>query len=402
MDFYVLAIAADLRTARMLAGRPDDAALREAAEVALRMHRLGVSPVDSGWVFEPGALSTHPDYAYAGQADKMPGMATLPVPGIAWDASHFSRWPLFLLSHAHSWPGTAPERRYYDGLRRGLEHQFFACVLVPPTPGFAGYRTRNFMDGRNGVYRWGYRTHPDDGYGPFQLSGTLFYGWWAFLGSARSAELYRRMAAQFPVPVGQVDLYRGVRPTQPRFTDGRHELSSLVASYLRPDNGGCMAPPGSGGRMDSLWSRVGPSTLRQDFWLGASAEEVQYDLMVPLHGAFWCERDEWVTEYRQHFARFRAHPWPASSTALLPRMHYVYFASRFLVLAREARKDSVIPGGLDDRLEAEWRAWWFGAGQTVSNTGWGEPPFAAFRDYLSWKLNRGRAARGSTDTAEGG
>ena len=130
-----------------------------------------------GWLFQAGLWSDHPDYAQAGRVADSPGPAPAPVPGIGEDASHSHRLPLWLTSLAEAYPPGSEPRAYYLRLRTGLARQFQRAVLTAPVAGFPGYRTTNYMDGHNGLYRWGYPTiGPDDGYRPYELSGTFLLG----------------------------------------------------------------------------------------------------------------------------------------------------------------------------------------------------------------------------------
>jgi hypothetical protein len=75
----------------------------------------------------------------------------------------------------------------------------------------------NFMDGRNGVY--GSKATRGTIYGPYGLSGTLAYGWWAFLASPRSRSLYRRLGAHRLTSTGPED-------------GSLHDRTLLLATYL--------------------------------------------------------------------------------------------------------------------------------------------------------------------------
>ncbi len=277
---------------------------------------------------------------------------------------------------------------HHLALREGLNRQFFSQVVVEPSTEFPAYRTRNFMDGRNGVYRWGYLSAPNDGYGPFQLSGTLFYGWWTFVESPRARKLYRAISAGFPYSWNLIETYRGVHTTQERFRDGRHELSVRVAGAFGDSSMGCDFGGARRRVVDTLWALSGKAWLKRDLWVGGYAQSAQFDLMVPMHGAFRCSLASWLGDLESHFARFATSEWPFPDTPLLDRMHYLYFATRFVVLARESGRDSLIPDGLVERLEEEWMMWWRGGRGTISNTGWGEPAFDSFEDYIPWQLSR--------------
>lgn len=201
---------------------------------------------EGGWLLQPGVWSDYPDFAYAGQPAIVPGMQPAPVPGVAEDASHSFRLPLLLTSLVGAYGDGDALRSYYEDLRRGLARQFVARVLVRPSADFPGFRTTNYMDGRNGPYRINYLNRgPDFGYGPFELSGSLMYGWWGFLGDSAVAGMYRDIARSFPLPPPVLALYtRGRRVADsgsPRnimrdaYANGLLELIVRLASRLPVD-----------------------------------------------------------------------------------------------------------------------------------------------------------------------
>ncbi len=163
---------------------------------------------EGGWLFQPGVWSDHPDYLYAGNEEKSPHLEEKRIKGIAEDTSHSHRLPLWLTSLAHAYPIESSQRVYYEELLTGLEHQFLTRVLVKPIDDFPSYRTTNFMDGRDGFYRWNYVTQgPNNGYGPYELSGTLCLGWRTFLDSPEIKQVYADMAASYPLSEDVISVY---------------------------------------------------------------------------------------------------------------------------------------------------------------------------------------------------
>lgn len=229
-EMFLLAIAADLRAFARMSGNIVETSetLDEILGFAYSIFQSEVQHLEGNrWLFQPGILSDHRDYGYAGRAEETPGMSPAPVPGIASDISHSHRYPLWLRSFAAAYEPGSELRAYYNELRLGFEEQFFAEVLVPPTAEFDAYRTTNFMDGQNGVYRWEYETQGEgEGYGPFELSGTLLLGWWSFLGTERSCGIYGEMTERFPLDEKEITLYVG-----PNTTRDRHPLVSDPESY---------------------------------------------------------------------------------------------------------------------------------------------------------------------------
>jgi hypothetical protein len=212
-DFFLFAIAADLRTYENSSSvrPPWTAVLNDILDVTHVVCKQEIkSTPGGGWLLQPGVWIDHPDYAYAGNRTPGSGMQKRPGPSAAWDSSHFLRFPLWMTSLMNAYPKGGSENTFYSNLRKGLAEQFFSKVYVPPSVSFPCGRLNNFMDGSNGVYRWGYGSFgPNGGYGPYQLSGSLALGWWAFLGTADSKALYRELARQYPWPKSCVELYLG-------------------------------------------------------------------------------------------------------------------------------------------------------------------------------------------------
>lgn len=230
-ELFVFAIAADLYTyhsTRSHTGFPKEL-LNEILEYAeLVYKRYGQSQPDGGWLFQPGVWADHRDYKYACYEEKRPNLEPCIVEGIAQDSSHSFRHSLWLRSLANA----ASKRNrtsadFYDWIQEGFATQFMGNVVVPPTESFSTYRTTNYMDGRNGLYRWEYETAgEDDGYGPFELSGSLTFGWWSFFDDPRIARMYSQIASQFPLSEDVIDVYVG-----PNTTRERNPLVALPQSY---------------------------------------------------------------------------------------------------------------------------------------------------------------------------
>ena len=183
-------------------------------------------------------MEDHSEYLYAGQRQKRPGLEPFPVRGIAFDSSHSHRWALMLYSLAAAADAPA-SRQFFEALQKGLERQFTDTVLVPPDTEVPVWRTRNYMDGRNGLYRWDPAT--TTGVGPFELSGVIpAGGWWSFLGSQRIQNAFSDQASRFPLTLPALNVYapvsgRDVHPllTSPDyFTNGFAELHMRLAASV--------------------------------------------------------------------------------------------------------------------------------------------------------------------------
>jgi hypothetical protein len=202
---------------------------------------------DGGWLFQPGVWHDHPDFVYAGRSQIEPAMEEARIADIAGDTSHAHRLPVLLESLRSAFAPEEAGRRFYDSLRAGLERQFVGRVLVEPDHSFPAPRTTNFMDGRNGLYRYGFHTLGEGhGYGPYELSGTLTLGWWSRLPGRRIRRVYRDLAASFPLREDVVATYSGPATARPRpalcaepaaFTNGFRELLINLAATLEPPDG---------------------------------------------------------------------------------------------------------------------------------------------------------------------
>lgn len=374
MDGFVLGIGADLSAYRQLRKLPQLPAYKEILDDAYAMHRIGVVPMGKGWLFQPGGHSDHPDHWYAGWngTGRAPNRAK--VDRIAWDSSHFSRWPLWLSSFENA--ETNPTRKaYYNKLRAGLAEQLMTKVLVKPDKKFRTYRLTNYMDGRNGVYRWNEQTK--SGIGPYQLTVTFTMGWWSLLDDARIRNVYSEMSAAFPLTPQEHKVIFG---TVTRI-DHAYAAHIMRLAALGPND---QVPP----QDLLLWYDYESVMLANNLWEGETAQSSLMDLLIPLHVAFERNLPNWQSAYAEYFARFQA-AGPKKSgpknMGQLNELHALTFASQFIVLAARHNRTDLIPAGLPQLVERRLLALWENAGRPVSQTGWGEPEFRNYRDYLIWK-----------------
>jgi hypothetical protein len=244
-ELFLFAMAADLRAARRWIdpGAAPDPLLEDIAQSARQVFRQRVvRTAEGGWLFQPGRWRDHPDFRFACRGEKQLQLSPCAPARVAEDVSHSHRMPLWLRSLAAGETAGSKDRGYYLRLLVGLESQFFRRVVVPPDSEFSGWRTRNFMDGSNGIYRWEYRSlGTGQGYGPYELSGTLVLGWWGFLPGERARSLFRDLAGLFPLDPAVLRLYAGPHRLElvspdPRppvwLSDGTAELLCRLAAEL--------------------------------------------------------------------------------------------------------------------------------------------------------------------------
>lgn len=228
-ELFTFAIAADLSHYYQDKDIDKRSILADILDIAYQVFTKEVIPTENGgWLFQPGVWSEHPDYAYVGNAQKAPNLPSKTINNIAMDTSHSHRFPLWLKSLAEAYTPGSNEHNYYNKLREGLTIQFTDIVLLAPSGEIPFYRTTNFLDGNNGVYRWNYSTQgPNNGYGPYELSGTMLLGWWTFLPGDFLNTIYNDISRQFPLSDDAIQLYVG-----PGTSRERHHLIEGSAPYV--------------------------------------------------------------------------------------------------------------------------------------------------------------------------
>lgn len=219
-ELFVFAIAADLRVVEKITKTKTEKSslINEILNLAYDVFKNESSFLDNGgWLFQVGVWADHRDYAYVGHLHKDTKLEPKRFRDVAIDVSHSHRFPLWLISLRDAYESADEEYQFYEKIRKGLTKQFTEKVLIPPCDDFTAYRTTNFMDGRNGIFRWNYKTQGvNNGYGPYELSGTYMLGWWAFCGSKRINDSYCEMLKSFPLNDQVVLLYTGPNTTRER------------------------------------------------------------------------------------------------------------------------------------------------------------------------------------------
>lgn len=141
-----------------------------------------------GWLFEKGDWDDYPDRAYAGYNSKIGIAEKKPLKDMVSDSSHFQRWPKILLSIQNSYPQNSTEYLLLQKYRTGLSKQFLSEVVHVNNNKI---QLKNYMDGKNGIYRWNYSTlGQGKGYGPYELTSSFGLGWWVFLKNKQVSILY--------------------------------------------------------------------------------------------------------------------------------------------------------------------------------------------------------------------
>jgi len=201
-ELFLMGIAADLLVWHQSQGSTCESCV-EAIEyfdriMEARLHRGG-----PGWDFQLGMRTDHYTYQYAGYLTKPDeDSPPKPVEGLQQDSSHAHRWPLWLTQLA----SVRDVCEFQERLKWQLINQ-----VVETQSGVGIPVLRNYMSGHNGYYRWQYETHEEnEGYGPYELSGTFSMGWWAFLGGKEVSDLYIQLEKAYPLDEAQLALYEGL------------------------------------------------------------------------------------------------------------------------------------------------------------------------------------------------
>lgn len=238
-EMFLFGIAADLAQHHRQLDLQVPFLLNDILSVAYRVFKQeSVFLEGDRWLFQPGVWADHRDYAYVGRAKVAKGLSKMPISDIAMDVSHSHRFPLILLSMQGAELPGSERHTFYLKLRQGLAEQFFNVVLDSSFSETPFYRTSNFMDGRNGVYRYQYgKIETGKGYGAHALSGTLLLGWWAFLPDDRTSELYQNLLENFPVMLRWVTENDPYGKDSWMYQPGYSEVLPLLPYFAREVSG---------------------------------------------------------------------------------------------------------------------------------------------------------------------
>ncbi len=206
-ELFTMAIGADLKRYLYLKSTPSNNTLDDMTQISVEVYQQRIKwNSDGGWVFQPGFWSQFEDFAYAGNDFVNDTLEKKIVADIAEDVSHSLRVPLWICSFQNTFETTNSNYTFFSSLKKGLEIQLFNTILIPPNKLQPFYLANNFMDGKNGVYRYHYNNRPG-GTGPYELSAHLSIGWWSFLGTERTKNMYQFMTENEPFQEGKGAVY---------------------------------------------------------------------------------------------------------------------------------------------------------------------------------------------------
>lgn len=241
-ELFTLAIAADIKTIlKDKSPKFIDNALSKSYDI-FKEEAIFKNDDSMEWLFQSGVWSGGPSHIYSGHNVKLPNLTEKADPMQAWDTSHSLRFPLWLLSleQAFSVKGEVDKSKFFAKLRQGLSKQFTEEVLILPSKEFPNYRTTNYMDGKNGLYRYS-MDRKNYGYGPYELSGTMLIGWWSFLPDKDIKNAYCYISSRFPLDANEIDIYLDLNTVRDRnpllkgispYENGFIELISSLACKI--------------------------------------------------------------------------------------------------------------------------------------------------------------------------
>ncbi|WP_462159459.1 hypothetical protein [Pseudoalteromonas sp. GB56] len=210
------------------------------------LESYGEYDTQGNWFFQRGVWSDHRDYAYAGHQEMGDNLEVKQIDNIGIDSSHLHRLPLWLDSFAD-----AANDQYFQQIKNAHRQTYENLVLENVTDEYGNFTLlqRNFSTGENGIYRYNYVTQGSgNGYQAYQLSGTLFVGYYTFLDSKEYQQGMLKMASQFPLSNSALEYYVGPNTSRERhplfewpayFDNGFAEVFSLTAACYHSELADC-------------------------------------------------------------------------------------------------------------------------------------------------------------------
>ncbi|MDA9208817.1 hypothetical protein N9P03_01290 [bacterium] len=190
-DLYLLSIGARSATRDIQLGETTEfEGLAALANTVIS--QVGEFDSDGNWTFPSDELIDHRDHTlfhWDGEGD-IPIDAPL-LEGVSWDTSHASRWPAWFNSFNEANLALRFDGTDIAAAQTGFTQIFEDAVLYEHGADSGIWLTTNYVDGYDGVFRWGYQSFAsDNGYASSQLSGTFLMGAWNGLGSTYVDEAY--------------------------------------------------------------------------------------------------------------------------------------------------------------------------------------------------------------------
>lgn len=380
-ELLVMMSACDLISPAAALKRPTTT-LTEMCGKGKRLLRMGMSVGGPGpWTWQPGKMTDHDDFRFAGNLYVAPDLVEKKVPGISLDSAHFyTKWPLFFRSAKDA--STGDDRLYFEDAITGLVQNLKTVVVSKDTVNCL-VRYRNYIDGTNGVYRWNWQGRGVDyGFSAYQLTWTPFVSSTAVLDDAYIAQHYKDIDACYPYSKQEIVDYLGYRNVD------RAWLLVRLSS---------MRPTGAAGyKPTTLEANLFSQFVSDELNTGASFtttdayEAVVGIRMLIMHYAFFMGNAAW----QQAFATYAKALQPlicikcVDTIDFYDRLHLIYFLSRYVQMT--VQYNAKPTGGLDTltkALIAKIEDLYLNNQSTVvSNYGWDGVKIYNFKEYVDWMI----------------
>jgi hypothetical protein len=382
-ELLVLMTACDLLPSARTFDYPP-AMLDQMCEQGKQLLRIGMSSPGPGqWTWQPGKMTDHDDFKYAGNSKIARVLKEQKVPGISLDSSHFyAKWPLFFLSARNASQGN--ERELFKDAIDGLIANLFKNV-VRMSEDECVVRYANYTDGTNGVYRWNWRWKgPTYGNSEYGLSYTPFFSSLALLNDQRIADHYRNISGCYPYSAAKRKKYFWGRELE-------DERLLVMLSEKRP---GDVAKGDMPSEVEqSYYDRYFAKRIRGDYEITTNDAyaAVVGDRMLVMHYAFCMGYGPWLDD-------FHAYAEKASRALCLScknnidfyhQLHLLYFLGKYLKLTSEFKTGDFIQlKAIVERIAGRVEHLYLNdQSEPVSNYGWDGIRIYNFKDYAAWKLS---------------
>ncbi len=358
--------------------------LDQMCERGKQLFKIGMSSPGPGpWTWQPGKMTDHHDFKYAGNAKIATTLKERKVPGISLDSSHFyAKWPLFVLSAKNASQGV--ERELFQNAIEGLIENLFENVVSKHEEECV-VRYANYIDGTNGVYRWNWQWKgPMYGNSEYGLSYTPFISSLALLNNEQIAGHYRDIASCYPYSAAERKKYFWNRELE-------EERLLVLLSEKRPDNvskGDVPSEMAKGYYDKYFFKRI--SGNREITTEDAYAAVVG-DRMVVMHYAFYMGYGPWLKDFHAYIEKASRLICVSCKNGLdfYHQLHLLYFLGKYLNLTSEfSIGDPVRLRTVFDRVAGRVEHLYLNdQSEEVSNFGWDGVRIHNFKDYTSWKLS---------------